>query len=89
MTDKKLDDTATYYLNAGIIDDPSEITECVHCGFNLMPWYMRCEACGSTEPYTPKVTLWQCGNCYYDEHESEHAAEMCCAWAEDEEDWEE
>ena len=75
----QLDDLARDYVAMGICE-AEDVRTCLKCGFSVMPWYIRCEACGDTSPFTPpEPPRWMCNLCGYDEHESEYDAEECCA----------
>ena len=44
------DDLYDDYVAMGIIDPEDDDTfPCAQCGFTIMPWWLRCEACGTTE----------------------------------------
>ncbi len=46
------DDIARDHIAAGIVE-PEDVRACVHCHFSVLPWQLRCEACGSGSPFTP------------------------------------
>ena len=70
----KLDDMTRDYLAMGIIEEEdlkTDVFPCQKCGWSVMPWYLRCEACGDPHPREPKSEddeeTWRCGDDYDEE----------------------
>ncbi len=77
------DDQSEYFVGSGIVTDESDIVNCVHCGWTVMPWMIDCPACGKN--HRVKEPEYGCPVCGDRHHEAEDAQNCCLS--EDDEPW--